>query len=605
MLDRLAHRGADGRRLVVDDCVAMGCHQFWTTPEEVGEEQPVASAGRMVAFDGRLDNRDDLLGALDRTDDHGRGLSDASLVLEAFFAWGHRAFDRMVGPFAIILWDATARTLYAVRDGLGDRTLFYNLDPRRLVVASEEFALLAHPELSCKLDESRVAHHFAIRVPSDGSTFFAEIKELRPGEVLIVTEAGQRSRRCWNPTPDRSIADLDDTECVERYSGLLTQAVRCRLRSTTPPSVVMSGGLDSTSIAAVGARELSERGLRMRTVSWIFDELKQCDERQFMDLVIARSDLEALRVRGDDAWPLATPHLLSENPSCPEQNPYRELKQRAFRRAAEGGSKVLLSGASADVLSCGSRPWFWDLLRTARLREAGASLAKDIRARGLTEALRRANFGAPLRPLRRRMSPRPLQWPWLTGHGRSCLESTNEAEWWRGVFPRPEQCSVVLGARDALGVCLEIFDGNGVGVEIRHPYRDRRLTEFMLQVPAHQLYRNGRTKHLARVAAESFLPAEIANRVEPTYLTPLFQLGVFEHERETVEDLLFAGDAIWPQYVDRNFVTQVMSCGPSRPIDEMVLWHCVGFESWVRRHGWSAAPRHERSGSVSLQESAA
>ena len=343
----------------------------------------------------------------------------------------------------------------------------------------------------------------------------------------------------------------------------------------------------------------------MRAVSWVFDELYQCDEREFMDLVIAHSNLEAWRVCGDDAWPLANPAFVSENPNSPEQNPYRELKQRAFRRAAEGGSRVVLSGASADVLSSGTRPWFVDLLRTGRVRDAGASLAADIRKRGITEALRRADFGAPLRPFRARLFRQPTPMPWLTDSAWAKVNQDGIREWWGDVFPRPLQCAAVLGARDALGVSLEIFDGNGAGVEIRHPYRDRRLTEFMLQVPAHQLYRFGRYKYLARVAAEGLLPPEIPGRVEPTHLTPLFQRGVFEHQRETVHELLFTGDATWPRFVKRHYLENILQNGPRRPIDDMVLWHCIDLESWIRRHGWTPTARHNNQGSVSLQESAA
>ena len=101
-------------------------------------------------------------------------------MLEAFRSWGSDCFERLLGPFAIVLWDAPTRTVYAARDGLGERTLFYNLDSRRLVIASEEHVLLAHPEISARLDEGRIAEYFAIRVPADGSTFFADVSELDP-----------------------------------------------------------------------------------------------------------------------------------------------------------------------------------------------------------------------------------------------------------------------------------------------------------------------------------------------------------------------------------------------------------------------------------------
>jgi len=607
MLDRLEHRGPDGWRLVVKERVALGCRHFWTTPEEVGEDQPVASGERLLAFDGRLDNREDLLRALDRHDSESRLLSDARIVLEVFRAWGSGCFDRLLGPFAVVLWDAATRTVIAARDGLGDRTLFYSLNSRRLVLASEEHALLADPGVSTRLDKGRIAHYFAIRVPENSSTFFADISELRPGEVLTVSETGRVSRRCWHPRAEQGVARLSDDDCVERYRELLAEAVRCRLRSTTPPAVIMSGGLDSTSIAAIGARELAVSGAdhQMRTVSWVFDELHECDERPFMDAVINQSALEAWRVRGDDAWPLASSAFLSQNPNTPEQNPYRELKQRAYRKAAAVGSRVALSGGSADAFSSGTGAWFWDLLRGGRFLEAGISIVGDIHRRGPFAALRLAGFGVVLRPIRAFLAPPAAEAPWLTDLANSRLTGGETPSWWLEAFPRPAQCAAVLGAREARGVSAEIYDANCAGVDLRHPFRDRRLTEFMLAAPAHQLYRHGRYKHLARVAAAGLLPPEIPARVEPTLLTPLFRRGVFDREREMVERILRSSNAMWPRFVDRQRIEEIHRAGPRRPLDEVLLWHCLGFESWIRRHGWMDVCRHRSSECVSLQVSAA
>jgi asparagine synthase (glutamine-hydrolysing) len=340
-------------------------------------------------------------------------------------------------------------------------------------------------------------------------------------------------------------------------------------------------------------------------VSWIFDELLECDERPFIDAVVAHCGLEAWRVAGDDAWPLANPAVLSRNPSTPEQNPYRELKQRAYQRVAATGSRAALTGGSADVFSSGTGAWFWDLLRARRFLEAGTSMAADVGKRGLREALRRAGFGAPFRPIRSLLAPPPEHAPWLTGFAISRVGEKETRSWWRNAFPRPAQSAAVLGAREARGVSAEIFDANSAGVDLRHPYRDRRLTEFMLTIPAHQLYRQGRYKHLARAAAAGLLPPEIPARVEPTLLTPLFRRGVFERERQMVQRILHGADAMWPRFVDRAWVEEILRVGPQRSLDEIILWHCVGFESWIGRHCRSATARQGNKETISLQESAA
>jgi asparagine synthase (glutamine-hydrolysing) len=343
----------------------------------------------------------------------------------------------------------------------------------------------------------------------------------------------------------------------------------------------------------------------MRSVSWVFDELSECDERPFMDAVIAHCGIVAWRVPGDDAWPLANRAVLSRNPNTPEQNPYRELKERAHRQAAAAGSRVALSGASADIFSSGTELWLWDLLRGGRWLEGGRSIATDVLKQGLREALRRAGFGIPLRPFGSLLAPPPAGASWLTGFADHRIDRKNIRSWWQDRFPRPAQCAAVLGARVARGVSAEIYNANFAGIDLRHPYRDRRLTEFMLAVPAHQLYRHGRFKYLARAAAAGLLPPEIPARVEPTLLTPLFRRGVFERERVTVQRILDTSDAVWPRFVDRRRIEEILRIGPRRPLDEVLLWHCLGFESWVRRHGWMGESRHGNGECVSLQVSAA
>jgi hypothetical protein len=113
----------------------------------------------------------------------------------------------------------------------------------------------------------------------------------------------------------------------------------------------------------------------------------------------------------------------------------------------------------------------------------------------------------------------------------------------------------------------------------------------MLSVPAHQLYRHGRFKHMARAAAADLLPREIPARVEPTVLTPLFRRGIFDRERASVHRLLFSADSTWDRFVDRGWIKQTIDNGPQRAGDEIVLWQCVSLESWLLRHRWCVEAR--------------
>jgi asparagine synthase (glutamine-hydrolysing) len=126
----------------------------------------------------------------------------------------------------------------------------------------------------------------------------------------------------------------------------------------------------------------------------------------------------------------------------------------------------------------------------------------------------------------------------------------------------------------------EIFHASRCGVELRHPYRDRRLVEFMLAIPASQLYRQGRYKPILRTAMQGILPEPIRLRSEPTVLTPLFIRGLADKERTTVKDLLYGPNRLWPRYVRAEWLAQTRPGQRRSEAEELVLWLCLCCELW-------------------------
>ena len=590
MIRALSARGPDGCDRLVRGWLGLAHQHFWTTPEEVGERQPLTAmpAEVLLVFDGRLDNREALLAALGSAGSDRVGpVSDAELVLAAYQRWGQNFCQHLIGPYALVIVDLERRQVVCARDPLGDRTLFYHLSNDKLLVASEESALLAHPEVGVALDETHLACFFALRVPADGSTFFERVDELLPGEILRVDQESVRRAELWQPGADPQMRRRSDSDLEDEFLELLRQAVRCRLRATTPPAVMMSGGLDSTSAAALGAEELGRRHpeWRLRTVSWIFDEFDSCDERSFMDPVVERWNLEALRVNCDDAVPLTHQRVLGCHPSTPEDNVYRELKRRVFSLAAGAGSRVVLNCSAADALYTGGECWFEDLTLSGHPLQATSELLAEVRRRGPEEALRRSGLLRwPARVKRTLFRQHSVELPWLTPEARRRVTEVSEPRFQTPRGLRPNQLEAVAGVRAARSFSLENSYACREGVELRDPYRDLRLVEFMLQVPAHHLYRHGRYKPIARQALTGLLTDSILQRTEPTVLTPLFEAGLRGKDRHIVEELLGSHNAIWPRYVDPSWVYRSLG-GAISPALDVVLWHCVSFELWRRRSG--------------------
>ena len=319
-----------------------------------------------LLFDGRLDNRAELLAGLGMSSSQ-PALSDAALLLHLIARWGADCLARLVGPFALALYDRHEGRVTLARDAMGVRSLFYHLSPRLLAVASEAQALLAHPAISTDINETGLARWYALHFPLDGQTIYQQVNELPPAHALSVEQERERLWTYWQPVARKRIRYRDESEYAQHYRDLLAESVRCRLRSTTPPAVMMSGGYDSMAVASLAALELAESGReQLRVFSWIFDELTSCDERPQIEAVNAAYNTQATFIAADEAYPLRDWDSFPLDPGTPATNAYRPLLTRTYRAVSKDGSRVLLTGASGDNLFSGAEYWLLDLLREGR-----------------------------------------------------------------------------------------------------------------------------------------------------------------------------------------------------------------------------------------------
>ena len=226
-------------------------------------------AGLVVAADARLDDRDALCDALGVPFPERAGLADAELILRAFMRWGRDCPHHLLGDYAFAVRDRRRRTLFCARDHVGARPFYYALTTRRFVFASAVEAVLAAPDVSDALDERVVATHLTVEALRSGArTFFAAVRKLPPGHTLTV-EAGRpedgsggprvRVEQYWHPERTPAARPASDDVYAEQLLDLYTQAVRDRLHGG-PVGVHLSGGLDSSSVAVLAAREMRRRG---------------------------------------------------------------------------------------------------------------------------------------------------------------------------------------------------------------------------------------------------------------------------------------------------------------------------------------------------------
>ncbi|HWF50480.1 MAG TPA: asparagine synthase-related protein [Solirubrobacteraceae bacterium] len=351
--------GPDGTRIWMDGLCGLAHALLRTGAGEAG--QPLTLDGRTwVSADVRLDAHEDLSRAL-RSASINMESSDAELVLRAYAAWGDRFLEHLTGDFAFALWDAERRTLLCARDQLGVAPLHYARTGNRLLVASVIDALLLHPAVSDGLDEAALVDHLATgQYREHSATAFAAIRQLPPGHALTWSAGVMKLRRYWQLDPWEPLARFRRPEEVsERFRDLLDAAVDARLTADRA-TVQLSGGMDSTSVAASAAATLRRRGASataLRAFTGVLGAARGDREGEFSVLVARELGLPVDVVDASALSPVevfAEPALLTPEPTAYHATTFA----LDFARLPARHAPIALSGHGADTL-LKFVPWYW------------------------------------------------------------------------------------------------------------------------------------------------------------------------------------------------------------------------------------------------------
>lgn len=585
---------SDGEDVWSAGNVALAHQHFWVTPEEVGERQPLLDPSGQFAItcDARLDNRPELIEALDMTPGEGRALSDAALILRAYQCWGADCVVRLLGDFSFVVWDSVKQQLFLVRDAMGGRGLAYYRDARIFVAATNVEQLLAHPAINPQINDRKVACFLTQTYDDAEETFFESLYYLPPAHAMIVTSDSVRVWRHWDVDPDQRIRYRSDQEYADHFLALFTEAVRCRLRVTGTVGLSLSGGMDSTSIAAVAAPMLGPA--QLKTFSYVFDELSSCDERQCIGPVVERLGLDATHIVCDDRW------TLRDLPAWPVERDYVISDAyiwlpTAIRQAARAaGCRAVMTGHFGDALLWDDDFWTAAMLHDARLgelfRTLMASRSTWVWRQALTGSGIRSLIPGGLRRAYRRLRPRaPAVWAAMVDPmllARVGVEPGHGTDDHPRKFPAPGQrahYATLTGSVLLVGRPIARRFYGRHGLELVEPFYDRRLVSYVMAIPADQWGRPDRSKWILRNAMTGRLPEQIVERKERTTFEALWDLGLCERERSTVEALLANPLVVRRGYVRTAWLQEELHSGQAWTDGGFALWLCLSLELWLRR----------------------
>ncbi|MGH6693515.1 MAG: asparagine synthase (glutamine-hydrolyzing), partial [Gammaproteobacteria bacterium] len=360
MRDLITHRGPDDCGLFVDDHAALG-HRRLSIVDLAAGHQPLANEDDSIwiAFNGEIYNHASVRPLLESAGHRYRTRSDTETIVHAYEQWGDACVERLRGMFAFAIWDAPRRRLLLARDRLGVKPLYWALAGGRLLFASEIKSILQSGLVHAEADESRLAEQLSTRSLAGAGTLFKGISRLLPGHTLVYQDGHVRVRRYWDvPVGRRDTGErLSEREAVQRFGELLEESIRIRLMSDVPLGMFLSGGLDSSAIAAVMAR-LIDRPLKTFSVAF--------KDRAFSELDYARQVSQAIRAEAhevvidEEDFFGALPRLIwheDEPVAHPSSVPLYFVSELAARHV-----KVVLTGEGSDELLAGygkySRTWW-------------------------------------------------------------------------------------------------------------------------------------------------------------------------------------------------------------------------------------------------------
>lgn len=515
-LATLADYGRDGSNRWVGGAVGLGYQGTVPVPEHCGEKLPWHDAVTRLAVtaDVRLDNRNDLLTALALP--AWTTLPESRLILCAWQKWGRDCPRYLVGDFAFAIWDAPQHTLFCARDHIGARPLYYCLTPERLVFASDIRGVLAVPEVSDRLDEDYVAAALLDKsfCPND-RTYFTAVCKLPPGYSLTVGPEIERLQRYWFPANVRDVRFPTDADYVDAAREIYTQAVRDRLRTIHPVGVHLSGGLDSSSVAALAARE-HRRQNKSPPAAFCWQPPPDRDsatswEHSCIDAICTQEGLKP------QYCPMTTEHTLAVLRKDPTLEPVTStltVESTTQRQASAQGIRLLLSGWGGDEgLSSHGKGYYAELLLRGRWKELYRQSQwhtrpwKFIALEALLLLFR--DRSAALQKISSRS--------WRTRAGATSFIHPDFVR--KTTRLRPAPCreagvrSTLFWAWEHGGLTerIESWHAHGArhGIAYAYPLLDRRLLEFVAGLPPEQLVRGKWKRWLMRRTMEGILPADL------------------------------------------------------------------------------------------------
>jgi asparagine synthase (glutamine-hydrolysing) len=613
MRDTMPHRGPDGADLWIDNRgkIGLGHRRLSIIDLSTVANQPMANedGSIQVAFNGEIYNHAEIRAELEAIGGHTwkTDHSDTEVIVHAYEQWGIECLHKFRGMFGIALWDGRQRQLWLIRDRMGIKPVYYSQHHGRITFASEIKALLADPQQRRGVDEESFYHYLSFMTSPAPRTLFDGIRKLPPATWLRISENGaMQEYRYWDIWQNSSpLQGMSDDDIAARLLDELRTAVKLRKVSDVPVGVFLSGGIDSSTNAALFS-EGESRPVRTFSIGYEGEYDSYKNElhyaRKVADFVGAEHHERLLTV--DDLLNFL-PRMI-ELQDEPLADPVCVPVYYVSELARKNGVVVCQVGEGADELFCGYPTWKLKL----RLAKANRMLpfpraVKNLGLQGLRLASK--DKGHPYEALRRSAQGQPVFWGGadaftdvqkhgvLSARMRRKFDGFTSWEALAPIWSRYQQGAYEhsdLNWMSYLDLNLRLPElllmrvdkmSMGVSLEGRVPFLDHKFVELAMSVPTAVKTRNGELKHILKKAVRGVIPDEIIDRPKQGFGVPVYEwlfgrLGDrIDHELRSFCDQT--------DFLDWRGVQQLKAQGQGVP-----LWILLNFAMWWKHSVQQDAP---------------
>lgn len=567
MTDALAHRGPDGEGCWInqDTTVGLGHRRLSIIDLSNAAAQPMPYLDRYhIVHNGEIYNYIELRTELQKAGYSFRSQSDTEVILAAYDRWKEECVDHFDGMFAFAIWDEQEKKLFAARDRFGEKPFFYYSDKEQFIFASEMKALWATGILrraNLKMLFNFITIGYVGNPGRPDETFFEQIKKLPPACILKYFPSAHKLEieQYWDIDPDYQNKKITDQEAVKQFSSLFSASVKKRSRSDVAVGTSLSGGLDSSSVVAFSNRENAANNSH-KCFTAVFPGFEK-DEFSFSRKIAEQYHLQhhTITANGDDLARDIEKLFYHQEEPFGSASIYAQYK--VFESAKQNHVKVLLDGQGADEILAGYHKyykWYWQELfhkrKLLRSRELKAAKRNNV-----LEKFSAKNVFASLFPdlaiviLERQYLLHALTQEDLT---KDFVHLQSKEAYY--TTPAISSLNGVLyfnTCTHGLEELLRYADRNSMahGREVRLPFLNHELVEFIFSLPSNFKIRNGWTKWLLRKTMENELPAAITWRkekvgFEPPQKTwmeyPAVQEAVFDAKKKLIAEKILKPEVL-------------------------------------------------------------